>query len=70
MLKNENDQLVARHGGALACTAATLMHFPDGTNLAMLTNLGQTPDGKFLGRSLEEPLTKLVRETKTWPKAL
>jgi N-acyl-D-amino-acid deacylase len=70
MLKNENDELVARHGGALPCTAASLMHFPDGTNLAMLTNLGQTPEGKFLGRSLEEPLTKLVRETKTWPKAL
>jgi CubicO group peptidase (beta-lactamase class C family) len=70
MLKNENDLLVARHGGALACTAASLMHFPDGTNLAMLTNLGQSPDGKFLGRSLEEPLTKLVREVKTWPAPL
>jgi len=70
MLKNENDLLVARHGGALACTAASLMHFPDGTNLAMLTNLGQSPDGKFLGRSLEEPLTKLVREVKNWPAPL
>jgi N-acyl-D-amino-acid deacylase len=69
-LKNEDSQLVARHGGALACTAASLMHFPDGTNLAVLTNLGQSPDGKFLGRSLEEPLTKLVRETKTWPSPL
>jgi len=70
MLKNENDLLVARHGGALACTAASLMHFPDGTNLAVLTNLGQSPDGKFLGRSLEEPLTKLVREVKSWPAPL
>ncbi len=70
MLKNENDLLVARHGGALACTAASLMHFPDGTNLAMLTNLGQSPDGKFLGRSLEAPLTKLVREVKSWPPPL
>ena len=66
-LKNEDGQLVPRHGGALACTAASLMHFPDGTNLAILTNLGQTEDGKFLGRQMEEPLTKLVRETKTWP---
>jgi N-acyl-D-amino-acid deacylase len=70
MLKNENDLLVARHGGALACTAASLMHFPDGTNLAVLTNLGQSPDGKFLGRSLEEPVTKLVREVKSWPAPL
>ena len=66
-LRNEDDVLVPRHGGALPCTAASLMHFPDGTNLAMLTNLGQRPDGTFLGRSLEEPLTKLVREVKTWP---
>jgi N-acyl-D-amino-acid deacylase len=66
-LKNEDDVLIPRHGGALPCTAASLMHFPDGTNLAMLTNLGQRPDRSFLGRSLEEPLTKLVREVKTWP---
>jgi N-acyl-D-amino-acid deacylase len=52
---------VARHGGALACTAASLMHFPDGTNLAVLFNLGQSADGKFLGRSIEGPLTELVR---------
>ena len=51
---------VARHGGALACTAASLMHFPDGTNLAVLFNLGQSADGKFLGRSIERPLTALV----------
>ena len=66
-LKNEGGLLVARHGGALACTAASLMHFPNGTNLAMLTNLGQTPEGKFLGRSLEEPLTRLVRGITKWP---
>lgn len=66
-LKNEEAVLVARHGGALACTAASLMHFPDGTNLAVLTNLGQSPDGKFLGGSMVDPLTKLVRETKAWP---
>ncbi|MEX2175269.1 MAG: serine hydrolase domain-containing protein [Pirellulaceae bacterium] len=64
---DEDERLVARHGGALACTAASLMHFPDGTNLALLTNLGQSADGKFLGRSIEGPLTKLVGEVKTWP---
>jgi N-acyl-D-amino-acid deacylase len=60
-------QLVARHGGALACTAASLMHFPDGTNLAVLFNLGQSPDGKFFGRQIEGPLTELVRGVKKWP---
>lgn len=53
---------IARHGGALPCTAASLMHFPNGVNLAILTNLGQSPDGKFLGRQLEPPLTELVRK--------
>ena len=54
----------------LADSELLRMHFPDGTNLAVLTNLGQSPDGKFLGRSLEEPLTKLVREVKSWPAPL
>jgi N-acyl-D-amino-acid deacylase len=54
--------IVARHGGALPCTAASLMHFPDGVNLAVLFNLGQSTDGKFLGRHIEGPLTGLVRE--------
>jgi len=58
---------IARHGGALACTAASLMHFPDGTNLAVLFNLGQDKDGKFLGRGIEGPLTELVRPVKDWP---
>lgn len=52
----------ARHGGALPCTAASLMHFPNGVNLAVLTNLGQSADGKFLGRQLEPPLTELVHK--------
>jgi N-acyl-D-amino-acid deacylase len=72
MLKEERDRmgnqvLIARHGGALACTAASLMHFPDGTNLAVLFNLGQTQDGKFLGRQIEPALTELVRGIQTWP---
>jgi N-acyl-D-amino-acid deacylase len=58
---------VARHGGALACTAASLMHFPDGTNLAVLFNLGQSAEGKFLGRSIEGPLTELVRNSRMSP---
>jgi N-acyl-D-amino-acid deacylase len=63
--RSERD-FVARHGGALPCTAASLMHFPHGVNLAVLTNLGQSPDGKFLGRQLEPPLTELVK--KHWPR--
>ena len=58
---------VARHGGALPCTAASLMHFPDGTNLAVLFNLGQDKDGKFLGRGIEGPLTEVVRAIGDWP---
>jgi CubicO group peptidase (beta-lactamase class C family) len=67
MLKEEKDGdqtvTVARHGGSLACTAASLMHFPSGVNLAVLFNLGQNKEGKFLGRQLEPPLTELVRKT-------
>jgi N-acyl-D-amino-acid deacylase len=71
-LKDEADSTgktvtVARHGGALACTAASLMHFPDGLNVAVLFNLGQSADGKFLGRGIEQPLTRRIREIKTWP---
>ena len=58
---------VARHGGALPCTAASLMHFPGGLNVAVLFNLGQSADGKFLGRRVEEPLTRHIREIKNWP---
>jgi N-acyl-D-amino-acid deacylase len=71
-VKDESDAagksgIVARHGGALACTAASLMHFPDGTNVAVLFNLGQFPDGRFLGRHMEGPITKLIRDVKSWP---
>jgi N-acyl-D-amino-acid deacylase len=67
MLEPVPRNFIARHGGALPCTAASLMHFPDGTNLAVLFNLGQDKDGKFLGRSIEAPLTRLVQETNQWP---
>ncbi|HEY2414221.1 MAG TPA: serine hydrolase domain-containing protein [Pirellulaceae bacterium] len=74
LLKDERDAdgkttMVARHGGALPCTAASLMHFPNSLNVAVLFNLGQSADGKFLGRRMEEPLTRRIREIKTWPSA-
>ena len=59
---------VARHGGALACTAASLMHLEGGTNVAVLFNLGQSADGKFFGRQIEQPLTERIRAVSTWPK--
>jgi N-acyl-D-amino-acid deacylase len=67
---NGNQRVVVRHGGALPCTAASLIHFPNGVNLAVLFNLGQSADGKFLGRRVEEPLIRHVREVKTWPTAI
>jgi N-acyl-D-amino-acid deacylase len=61
MLRADSDgHIVARHGGALACTASTLIHFPDNVNVAVLFNLGQSPDGKFLGREIDGPLIELV----------
>jgi N-acyl-D-amino-acid deacylase len=71
-VKDESDAagktaIVARHGGALPCTATSLMHFPDGTNVAVLFNLGQFPDGRFLGRHMEGPITRIIRDVKSWP---
>jgi N-acyl-D-amino-acid deacylase len=63
----EEEAVIARHGGALACTAASLMHFPDGTNLAVLFNLGKEKEGKFLGRGFEGSLTEVVMSVKDWP---
>jgi N-acyl-D-amino-acid deacylase len=72
LLKEEADSTgkmntVARHGGALPCTASSLMHFPDGLNVAVLFNLGQSADGKFFGRRVEEPLTRHIRQIHSWP---
>lgn len=53
-------RMTMRHGGALACTASTMIHFPDNINVAVLFNLGQSPDGKFLGREIDGPLIELV----------
>jgi N-acyl-D-amino-acid deacylase len=61
MLKADSSgRMSSRHGGALACTASTLIHFPDNINVAVLFNLGQSPDGKFLGREIDGPLMDLV----------
>jgi hypothetical protein len=43
------------------------MHFPDGTNLAVLFNLGKDKEGNFLGRGIEGPLTELVLSIDQWP---
>jgi N-acyl-D-amino-acid deacylase len=56
----ENQTFTARHSGSLACTASSLMHFPAGINLAVVTNLGQA-------RQLESSLTDLVRKVERWP---
>ncbi len=55
----------AAHGGALACTAASLIHFQDGLNVAVLFNLGQTADGKtFLAREVETGLLSAIGKAK------
>ena len=46
---------ILRHG--LAPAADDVLHFPDGTNLAVLFNLDQSADGRFLGRQIEGRLT-------------
>ncbi len=53
-------RMVARHGGALPCTASTMIHFPDGTNVAVLFNLGRTPEGKFFGGEIDPAMMELV----------
>ena len=63
MLRADSDgHMTMRHGGALACTASTMIHFEGNINVAVLFNLGQSPDGKFLGREIDGPLIKLVEE--------
>ncbi|MDX1943853.1 MAG: serine hydrolase domain-containing protein [Pirellulaceae bacterium] len=66
-LREEEGLLVARHGGSLPCTASSLMHFPDGLNVAVLFNIGRTGDNKPLGGLIEGPLTELVRGIEKWP---
>lgn len=60
----------AAHGGALPCTAASLIHFPNGLNVAVLFNLGQAADGKtFLAREVETGLLKSTGQIQKWPSA-
>ena len=57
---DSSGRMSCRHGGALACTASTMIHFPNNINVAVLFNLGQSPDGKFLGREMDGPLVELI----------
>ena len=66
MLKKHDDLGdYSAHGGALACTAASLIHFQDGLNVAVLFNLGQAADGKtFLAREVESGLLSAIAKVK------
>jgi N-acyl-D-amino-acid deacylase len=66
ILTEHGDKLFASHGGVLPGTAANLIHVSDGTNVALITNLGQTADGAWLGRMLKQPLVKLIQDTQSW----
>lgn len=70
MLAGEGDKIIARHSGVLPGTGAMLMHFPNGINLAFLANIGQAPDGAFIGRMVEKPLTQLVHSIEKMPDPL
>jgi N-acyl-D-amino-acid deacylase len=70
MLAGEGDKIIARHSGVLPGTGAMLLHFPNGTNLAFLANIGQAPDGAFVGRMVEGPLTQLVEGIGSMPTPL
>ena len=64
----KHDELgeISSHGGALACTAASLMHLENGLNVAVLFNLGQSADGKtFLAREVEAGLLGAVAKTQS-----
>ncbi|HTN73998.1 MAG TPA: serine hydrolase domain-containing protein [Pirellulaceae bacterium] len=52
---------IRAHGGALPCTAASLVKLHDGLQLAVLFNLGQNKGGKFLGAGLDGQLIALAR---------
>ena len=61
----DDGQIVPSHGGALACTAAQLVRLPGNISFAVLFNLGQSPDGKFLGRQIN--LSEVIRNVEKWP---
>lgn len=66
MLKKHDDLGdYSAHGGALACTAASLIHFQDGLNVAVLFNLGQAADGRtFLAREVETGLLGAIAKAR------
>lgn len=64
---DDEGRVTARHGGALPCTAAMLMRLPGRISIAVLFNLGQSPEGVFISRGLDGPLGKIVEEIEKWP---
>jgi CubicO group peptidase (beta-lactamase class C family) len=57
----------ALHNGALVCSAAALLHFGEGSNLAFLANQGKGRDGSYIGQKVADPLAQLFVETRDWP---
>lgn len=66
---DDEGRITARHGGALPCTAAMLMRLPGKISVAVLFNLGQSPDGVFISRGLDGSLGKVVQGIEKWPES-
>jgi hypothetical protein len=64
--EGSDDRPLKAHGGALPCTAASLVKTHDGLNLAVLFNLGMDKNG-FLGRGLDGKLVGAARQVEKWP---
>jgi N-acyl-D-amino-acid deacylase len=64
--EGSDDRPLKAHGGALPCTAASLVKTHDGLNLAVLFNLGMDKNG-FLGRGLDGKLVSAARQVEKWP---
>jgi N-acyl-D-amino-acid deacylase len=62
-----NDHRLIAHGGALPCTAASLIKLPGDVNVAALFNLGRTKDDQWLGRGLDGHLARLGLGIRDWP---
>lgn len=58
---------IISHGGALPCTAATLVKTYDGLTIAALFNLGKTRKGEWIGRGLDGEVIGAARQVSTWP---
>ncbi|RJG40619.1 serine hydrolase domain-containing protein [Mesorhizobium sp. DCY119] len=70
MVAGEGDKIISRHTGVLPSTGAVLLHFPSGINLGFIANIGQAPDGAFIGRMIDTPLTELVENIESLPAPL